>query len=367
MLRLNEPLGSRPDDGAALESLAAEIAASPVIGLDTEFMRERTYRAQLCLVQVATPGHCACVDPLGSVPLESFGASLAAPGVEKVMHAARQDLEVLWPLCGLLGKVFDTQVAAALAGWPAQIGYAELVRQLLGVTLSKAHTRTDWARRPLSGAQIEYALDDVAHLGALRDALLERLSALGRVNWLEQELVDLGREEHLFVDPERAWERLKGLADLDPWRRSLARLLAAWRERRASERNRPRSWILPDTAVRGIVLRVPRTAVELGALEDVTPGFIENSGADVLALIDVLAPPSPLPPLPGRPRPDPELAAVVKRLGEAVRTAANELHLSPELLATRRDLEAIARGRDDVPPLSGWRGELLGDRLRATL
>ncbi|RYG65180.1 ribonuclease D, partial [bacterium] len=273
------------------------------------------------------------------------------------MHAARQDLEVLWPLTGPLVKVFDTQVAAALAGWPAQIGYAELVRQVLGVTLAKAHTRTDWSRRPLSGAQIEYALDDVAHLAALRDALLERLSSLGRVSWLEQELRDLGREDQLFVDPERAWERLKGVAELDPWRRSLARAVAAWRERRASDRDRPRSWILPDTAVRGIVLRVPRSPADLVALEDVTPGFVENSGAEVLSLIEQLAPPSPLPPLPGRPRPDPELATVVKRLGEAVRTAANELHVSPELLATRRDLEAIARGRGDVAPLIGWRGE----------
>jgi ribonuclease D len=367
MLRVSEPLGTTAADADRLEELGQELAGAPTLGLDTEFMRERTYRAQLCLLQIATPTRCVCVDPLGSLPLAPLAPALANPSSVKIMHAARQDLEVLWPLFGTLPRLFDTQVAAGLTGLPAQVGYGELVRQVLGVTLDKAHTRTDWSRRPLSPAQLEYALDDVAHLAALRDALLEKLDRLGRLAWVDEDLAALGRPEDLFVDPERASERLKGVAELDEWRQQLARELAAWRERRAADRNRPRSWILSDTALRAIVLRVPRSPEELGVLEDVTAGFVENSGEEVLGIITALAPPARLPPPAGRARPDPAVTAAVKRLGDVVREVATALELSPELLATRRDLEALVRGATDVAPLQGWRGSVLATRLRAAL
>jgi ribonuclease D len=366
MQRVTEPLGARASDAAAVEALAQEIAASPYVGLDTEFMRERTYRAQLCLLQIATPARVACIDPLGPVALDVLSAPLAS-GVVKIMHAARQDLEVLWPLFGTLPRVFDTQVAAGLTGLPAQIGYAELVRQLLDVTLPKGQTRTDWSRRPLSREQIEYALDDVVHLAPLRDTLQERVDRLGRTAWLEEELANLGRPEDLFVAPEKAWQRLKGIGELDDWRQQLARELAAWRERRASDRNRPRSWIIPDNVLRGIVLRVPRTTAELAAIDEMQQGFVENSGAELLALIERLGPPEKLATLASRSRPDPEFVALVKKLGDLTRAVATELQLAPELLATRRDLEAIARGEEDAAPLAGWRADVLGARLKAAV
>ena len=152
-----------------------------------------------------------CVDPIAVADLAALAGPLTAAGVVKVMHASRQDLEVLLPAIGLVRPVFDTQIAAALAGFAAQVGYAELVRRLLGVELPKAHTRTDWSRRPLSPEQIEYALDDVRHLIPLKDSLEERLDKLGRLAWLAEELAGLADARSLATDPEEAWRRLKGL------------------------------------------------------------------------------------------------------------------------------------------------------------
>src|SRR4029079_2275837 len=176
-----------------------------------EFMREKTYRAELCLVQLAHEGAAGCVDPLALPDIASLAPALTGAGVVKIMHAARQDLEVLLPAVGLVRPVFDTQIAAALAGFPAQIGYAELARRLLGVELPKAHTRTDWSRRPLSADQQEYALDDVRHLPALRASLLDTLPQRGRLAWLEEDLAALDNADALRVAPEDAWKKVKSL------------------------------------------------------------------------------------------------------------------------------------------------------------
>src|SRR5262249_24685973 len=159
---------------------------------------------------------------------------------------------------------------------------SELVRRILGITLAKAETRTDWSRRPLSAAQLEYAIDDVIHLAALRDALDSELARLGRRAWLEEELQDLADPARLFVDPEKAVDTRRGSAELAPARGRLAEKLAAWREGRAIDRDRPRSWILEDSALRSIVLKTPRSSAELAALPDLTPGFVERSSEAVL-------------------------------------------------------------------------------------
>ena len=352
-------------DNPAVDALAERLAMSPWIALDTEFLRERTYRPQLCLLQLATPGEAICVDPLADLQIDVLGRSLAQGNTPKIMHAARQDLEVLWPVFGAVTPVFDTQVAAALAGMPAQIGYSELVRRLLGIELAKAETRTDWSRRPLSEAQLRYALDDVAHLAPLRDQLVETLDKLGRLAWLHEDLQGLASEELLFVDPEKAWTRLRWNSELDPDRRRLLQRLAAWRERRASEKNRPRSWILDDAALRTLVLRAPRDRAALAEIGELTPGFIERSGEAILQLINDAGLPAQLPPLPPRSRPDPELQRKVKRMAGIVQQRAKELDIAPELLATRRDLEGIAQGENPDSVLRGWRHGLLGQELAA--
>lgn len=346
-----------------LADLGAELAAAPAIGLDTEFMRERTYRAELCLLQAATPQGAVCIDPLGGAPLTALAPALGTDGPLKILHAARQDLEVLWAAIGRVGPVFDTQVAAALAGFPAQVGYAELVRQLLGHELAKAHTRTDWARRPLSPAQVEYALDDVRYLLALREALLEQLDKLGRADWLDEELRSLADPASFTVEPDKAWQRLKGVLALDPGRQRLVRSLAAWRERRAIDSNRPRGWIIDDAVLKDIVALVPRSLAALAAIPGLPAGVAQRSGAEILGLVGAAAIADPPPPLPARGRPDPEVTAMVKRLAELTREAASDTGISAEVLAPRRELERLAAGARDVAVVAGWRRKVVGGAL----
>ncbi|MBV8306152.1 MAG: ribonuclease D [Gammaproteobacteria bacterium] len=359
-----QPLVATPP---ALAALSTRLAAHARIGLDTEFLRERTYRAQLCLLQVASADEALCIDPLALADLAPLAPLLTGSSVLKVMHASRQDLEVLLPVAGLARPVFDTQIAASLTGLPAQVGYAEAVRRFLGRELDKAHTRTDWSRRPLTPQQVEYALDDVRYLLPLAARLEEELGRLGRRGWLEEELAALSDPRTLTVAPEDAWQRVKGLRALDPARERLLRTLAAWRERAALEHNRPRGWILDDTVLRELVLQVPRTLAALTATPEMPPGLVKRRGAELLECIESAGVPSPPPLLPGRQRPDPQRAALVKQLSGISQAAARELNLVPEVLATRRDLEQLAEGRRDGAVLHGWRRKVLGDRLLAAL
>ena len=355
------------DTADALTAFVASAARSTKLALDTEFMREKTYRAELCLLQIADGDRAACIDPLALTDLGSLVPLLSAPGVVKIMHAARQDLEVLYPAVGMVLPVFDTQIAAALAGHPAQVGYAELARRLLGVDLAKAHTRADWSRRPLSAEEQEYALDDVRHLAALRDSLLDTLGAKGRLAWLEEELAALANPDALRVAPEDAWKKVKGLPSLDPARQQLVQTLAAWRERRADERNRPRGWILDDLSLREIALRLPRSIEALAGLPEMQESVVRKCGEELLALVHDAGIAEPPPPLPRRERPDPAQLALVKRLADIAGEAAKSLEISSEVVATRRELEKLAAGRRDVSLLRGWRASVVGDRLLAAL
>ena len=355
------------DTADALTAFAAGLSQTAAVALDTEFMREKTYRAELCLLQIAVAREAVCIDPLAITDLAALVPVLTASQTVKVMHAARQDLEVLLPAVGLVQPVFDTQVAGALAGFPAQAGYAELVRRLLGVELEKAHTRTDWSRRPLSAEQQEYALDDVRHLMELRSRLLEILEKKGRLDWLAEELGGLANADALRVEPEEAWKKVKGLPALDAGRQRLAQEIAAWRERRAVERNRPRGWILDDVVLREIVLRLPRSLAALGGLPEMQESVVRKCGEELLALVNGAGIPDPPPPLPRRERPDPAILASVKRLAEIAAAAAAELEIGPEVLATRRELEKLAAGRQDISLLRGWRADVIGKKLLSAL
>jgi len=358
---------------AALTDWAARLQSAPAIGLDTEFLRERTYRAELCLIQAATADDATCIDPLAQMPLTPLIPVLAddaSPGSEspvKVMHASRQDVEVLFPLAGLVRPVFDTQIAAALTGLPAQVGYGELVRRTLGTELAKSHTRTDWSRRPLSLEQVEYALDDVRYLLPLKSSLEEQLDKLGRLAWLAEELAGLGDAQSFTVNPDDAWQRLKGLRGLDDGRTRLTHALAAWRERRAIERNRPRGWILDDIALREIVMRVPRNVEQLLQVPELPAGVVKNCSDEILGMIAEANVPNPPPPIISRPRPSPEQTALVRKLAALNQTIAQGLGLSPEVLATRRDIEQLAEGGRNVPVLQGWRRGIVGEPMLAAL
>jgi ribonuclease D len=350
----------------ALAEAAAGFSGQPVIGLDTEFLRERTYFAQLCLLQLSHASTALCVDTIALASLAPLAPLMAAGGPVKVLHAARQDQEVLWPVLGALDPVFDTQVAAALCGLPAQVGYGDLVRELLGVELHKSQTRTDWSRRPLSAAQIDYALDDVRHLLPLRELLGERLDKLGRSGWFTEEMRAVSGES-FAVDTAQAWQRFKGFGELDESRQRLAMALSAWREQRAVESNRPRGWILTDPSLRDIVMQVPRTEAALERIQELPEGIRRNSGAQLLKLVADAQVPSPPPPLPQRRRPDPTHLALVAKLGDTLRSVATQLGLAPEVLATRRELEKLASGGLDGPSQTGWRREVVGRALLAAL
>ena len=352
-------------DSAALQALCLTLSGSSAIALDTEFLRESTYRAELCLLQIAAGGVICAVDPLTLPSLQPLAQIMGHAGITKVLHAGRQDFEVLADVAPVLGPVFDTQIAAALCGFPAQIGYADLVQQLLGVTLAKSATRTDWSRRPLSAVQLDYALDDVRYLLPLRDLLLARIDKLGRRAWLDEDLALATDPARLAIDPEKIWRRVRGLGELDPARLRLARALGAWREQRAIARNRPRGWILHDDAVRDIVHQVPRNGTQLAALSSIPQGVASACGNELLALVRAAEVSDPPPPLPRRARPDPAFTAQVQRLSAIIQAHARELELAPEILATRRDLEDLARGDDQA--LRGWRRALLAADCHATI
>jgi len=356
-------------DDAALTAAAARLAGSPRLALDTEFMRERTYYAELAFVQVADEGHVALVDPLAGVGRAALAALLGVPSQVKVLHAARQDIEVLLPITGTpLAPVLDTQLAAALLGFAPQVGYGDLIAAELGVTLEKSQARTDWTRRPLSPAQLSYAADDVRYLLPLAARLEERLASLGRLAWFQEDSALLADPGLYRVDPVDAWQRFKAIESLPPREQARLRALAAWREARAMRRNLPRGWVLTDDAARTIARAGPADLAALKALGVMPPGAADKLGAEILqALAEAAA--ASLDGLVQRhdTRPAPEERERLRRLGDRLREAAGALQIAPEVLATQRDLRRLIRGETLDVVLRGWRRQVVGPALAADL
>lgn len=358
-------------DPAALGAALFRLRGATRLALDTEFMRERTYHAQLCLVQIATETDCVLIDPLAGLDLGPLHALLHERSRLKILHAARQDLEVLLQAGGgVPGPIFDTQVAGALLGMPAQVGYAEIVARRLGHSIDKGQTRTDWSRRPLTPAQLAYAADDVRHLLTLHAELQSALEAAGRGEWVAEETAALADPSLYRTDPAQAWRRLKGLSRLAPREQSVARALAEWRERRAIDSDRPRGWILSDEALYAIATRPPESIAGLEVIPSLPPALVRKRGDELLQLVHgALAAPVTDPVAPPR-RPLPEEQALAAALMSQVREVAATLGIGAEVLGTRRDIEALAYGHvtaDASPLLRGWRGSVLGDRLRTVL
>ena len=351
-------------------ALAGRLASWPggAIALDTEFVRERTYYPRLCLLQASSGGQIVLVDTLAIADGGALAPLLSDSARPKLLHAARQDIEALLPLTGRpLAPVFDTQQAASLLGFPAQVGYGELVRQVLGIELPKGHARTDWTRRPLSPEQLAYAADDVRHLPALAEALAARLVAAGRRAWLDEESAALDDLGLYRVDPAEAWRRLKGADRLDDAAFAAARALAEWRERRAMARDLPRGWILPDPAIHELATLRPRTRDALARVASVPAGTVARAADEILAAI--VEAPDALPPrdFVDAQRPGPEQLRLQKALQARLVEIAAALGIQPEVLATRRELAALARGARDLPVMRGWRRDAVGERLLAAL
>jgi ribonuclease D len=320
------------------------------IGLDTEFLRERTFFPKLCLLQLAAGGRIWCVDTLRIGSLDPLMAALTA-AAPKVIHAARQDLEAVYLASKrVVTPVFDTQIAAGCIGLKPQIGYAELVKTLLEVTVPKGQTRTDWSKRPLTREQLDYAADDVLYLGEVSGRLRERLRQLGREHWVLEDCLALDDRQLYEPDPAQAWVRLRGLAQLAPAARARAKVAAIWREKLARGRDLPRAWILPDAAI---------FAVAQGS----APPLNDGLAASLQGALDEASPDAEDQGPPQDARPTPEQKAVIDRLGKIVDAHAAELGVSAEILAPRGELKSLAMGSRDTHALTGWRREEIGTRL----
>jgi ribonuclease D len=342
--------------------LTQALSSYSVIGLDTEFMREKTFFAQLCLIQIATPDNIYCVDPLAGGDIEPFWNSLMDRSW--VLHSGRQDLEVLYAAADRMpSSIFDTQVAAGLAGFAPQIGYAGLVAELCDVRLEKSHTRADWSKRPLPAAFIEYAAEDVAYLLPIFELLREKLDRLGRLEWAQEDSADLLDVRLYQVDPAMAVQRLKGAANLRGPARAAAVGLAAWREREALKRNRPRQWILRDPVLMELAVARPETPQSVAATPGLAARTAQRYGQRFLDIVreaeqkgSTYEPP---------PRTDAGQRLRLKEAQALVTTRAAELGIAPEVLAPKKDLSAALGGNGQARIFRGWRRAVVGEELRS--
>ena len=351
-----------------LAGIADSLAGQDCIAVDTEFNRTNTYRPELCLIQIAGTGALAIVDTLAPVDPADIRRILSeSPGL-KLFHAAKQDLEALHLNLGLLpNRILDTQIAAALLGLPPQVGYARLVEDLLAVKLDKTETRTDWSRRPLSDAQLVYAAADVTHLFALYANLRSRLEDLGRYDWALEDSARLLNPALYEVNAGDAWQRLPGIVYLPVPVQARARALASWRETRAAQVNRPRQWVLSDKVLLSLAQSNPGNLDELTRTPELPAAVARRQGG---ILLDTLRESSAAAQSGGLDierldRPAAQDQVAIKELGKVLKTGAEELGVAPEFLATRRELVGLLRGELDQPVMSGWRREIIGERLAA--
>ncbi|MCU0885934.1 MAG: ribonuclease D [Beijerinckiaceae bacterium] len=354
---------------ADLAAACARLAAHPFVTIDTEFLRDSTYYPKLCLLQMASPDEGLLVDPLApGLDLAPFFALMADNSVMKVFHAARQDLEIVWNLGRMLPTpLFDTQIAAMVCGYGDSVGYEQLANDLAKARIDKSSRFTDWSRRPLSEAQLVYALSDVTHLRDIYLALKADLEASGRTEWLVEEMAVLNHPGTYETKPEDAWMRLKGRVR-KPREVALLIEIAAWRETEAQSKDVPRGRILKDDALMDIVQRAPRDPEALSDLRSLPRGFERSrAGADVLAAVEraLAADHKTLPRL-DRPERHGGNGAVLDLMKVLLKAVSDSERVAPKIIATVDDLEAIANDdAADVPALKGWRRTLFGDKALA--
>jgi ribonuclease D len=356
----------------ALAALCERLRTEPsgFVTVDTEFMRERTYWPELCVVQLAGDQEVAVVDALApGLDLAPLGALLADPAVVKVFHAARQDVEIFLLKFGAVPTpLFDTQIAAMVAGFGDQVSYDGLVRALAGAQIDKAHRFSDWSARPLSASQVTYAAADVTHLRRVYTALTARLEREGRLPWVAEEMGALAAPATYLADPETVWERLKPRTHNRRFL-GLLKAAAAWREREAQRINIPRQRLVRDETLLEIAATGPETAADLARARGISEGFAKGkSGVSLLAAIAEAKalPDAAMPEIPkerGGPAASPALVALLKVLLAA---KSEEHHVAPKLLASSEDLDRLAtEAAPDLPALSGWRREVFGEAALA--
>ena len=365
-------------DASSLAQFAEGLRGVSSLAVDTEFIRERTYYPRLCLIQLAAPGLLAVVDPLAVDDLGPLWRVLTA-GPELVLHAAGQDLEIMQRLAGRLpASHFDTQVAAAFLGYGDSISHAKLIERVVRVTLKRSEAYTDWARRPLSDEQTEYALDDVRYLLECAETLRTQLAERNRRTWVEEELERVMRGVNASPDPDQMWRRVSGARSLTGRGLAILARAAAWREREALRRDIPRQRVVADRVLIEIARRAPKRQAQVERLRGLHPREAQRSAATIVALVREALESDPTTwPEARKPRPrggEQTVEILASLLDAVVRTRAAELELAPRLLAKRADLERLVRQeidadakQDGIPVLAGWRRENVGEQLLALL
>jgi ribonuclease D len=352
-----------------LASVCRRLAGHPFVTVDTEFLRETTFWPKVCVIQLASEDEAVAVDALAEgLDLKPFFDLMADPAVTKVFHAARQDIEIIWHRAGLLPHpIFDTQVAAMVLGYGDSISYDQLVQRITGDVLDKSNRFTDWTRRPLTEAQLTYAVSDVTHLRDVFLALDADLQKRGRADWVSAEMEVLTSPKTYRMDPESAWERLKTRVR-KPKELAVLMEVAAWREREAQARDVPRGRVLKDDALGDIAVQAPNTVERLGHLRSLPKGFERSKWGEAIveAVLRGLArDPKTLPRL-ERSRSTANGGATVELLKVLLRMTSERHGVAAKVIATVDDLENIAADDEaDVPALKGWRRELFGDKALA--
>ncbi len=364
------------NDDKALAQVCEHLSGTRRFALDTEFVGERTYYPKLELIQVASREQVALIDCRAVERLDPFFELLANGRVQKILHAAQQDVELFESLTGELPRpVIDTQIASALAGYGAQVGYAQLIERLLGVTLEKSETLSDWSRRPLTKAQLAYAVDDVRYLLPLYEKVRARLSDLGRWDWVKEECGRIASAARgMTVAPQEAFRRVRGRGSLRPKGLVVLRELAAWREESARERNKPRVSIARDEALVEIARRAPTTVSGLRGLRAVRSREVDRRAGEIVkriaAALETPKEDWPQPP----PSQGPSAApGVVELLQCVVREHADDKSIASSMLATQKELQRLAscyaqgNGVNELRIMQGWRREIVGADLVAVL
>ena len=357
------------DDQSALEELCRELRHAPCIAVDTEFLREKTYSARLCLIQVATEQTIACIDPFKLDNLDPFMAILFDRQIIKIFHSARQDLEIFHDLAGKVpGPIFDTQIAATLLGLPDQCGYATLVSRLLQVELDKAQTRTDWSQRPLDSEQLNYAADDVRYLIQLYPLIRQKLEDAGRQSWLNEDFNNLENPDLYQLPLDNLWKKVSGHARLKGKQLAIIKQLASWREKRARAQDLPRKWIMADDVIIALARMAPKHPQQLEKIRGLANSRSKNLGQEILAEIKLAGdmPKDQWPRIPIK-KTSKDDDIVIDLLMSILKYQAQLHDISPSILGTRKDVEKLLIGENSPTLLQGWRKHIVGTLLEETL
>lgn len=355
------------DDQESLASLAKEAMGSPYVAIDTEFLREKTYYPNLCLVQLCTEAGTYIVDPFAVDDLGVLAPVLESEDVVKLFHAGTQDLEILYREVGAMPRpIFDVQVAAALLGHSYQAGLASLLSSFLGVSIKKSDSFTDWTRRPLAPSQLTYAAEDVIYLPRLHKEMTSRLEELGRLNWLDDEFADMTDPRNYEVDPYARYRRLKRGNQLNRRQMAAAREVAAWREIQAQRRDIPRKWVLSDEQIVEACRREASTIDELFMVRGIKQGMSTRDAREVAQLMKrALASDESTWPRPEAPAQcEPNVDFSLDLMQALMRARSKETGIAMQTFGSHGDMALLARGHlEESALMKGWRRKIIGNDL----